>query len=82
VNLLKGNVNGALNVTFIALILKSDKPESFSGFRPISLCNLDYKVISKIIASRIKYFLSKGISKEQFGFLDDRTNFRCHQSGP
>jgi len=69
---LKGYVNGALNANFIALIPKSDKPESFSGFRPISLCNLTYKVILKIIVSRIKSSLSKGISKEQFGFLDDR----------
>jgi hypothetical protein len=66
---LKGKVNGALNATFIALILKSDKPESFAGFRPISLCNLIYKIISKIIASRIKSYLSKGISKEQVWVL-------------
>jgi hypothetical protein len=68
----KGKINGALNATFVDLIPKSDKPESFDGFRPISLCNLMYKVISKIIAFRIKSFLSKGISKEQFGFLENR----------
>jgi hypothetical protein len=61
---LKGNINGALNSTFVDLIPKSDKPESFVGFRHISLCNLMYKVITKIISYRIKYFLSKGISKE------------------
>jgi len=53
---LKGNVNGALNVNFVALIPKSDKPKSFSGFRPIYLCNLAYKVIYKIIVSRINFF--------------------------
>jgi len=71
---LKGNENGILNVTFIVLIHKSDKPKSFLGFRPIYFCNLDYKVIFEIIASRIKYFLSKGTYKEQFGLLDDRKN--------
>jgi hypothetical protein len=67
-----GKVSGAMNATFIALIPKSDKPDSFGGFRPISLCNLVYKIISKIIATRIKSSLSTGISKEQFGFLDGR----------
>jgi hypothetical protein len=71
-SIIKGKIIGALNATFITLIPKSDKPESFDGFRPISLCNLLYKVISKIIAVRIKVFFSKGITKEQFGFLENR----------
>jgi hypothetical protein len=45
---------------------------TFEGFRPISLCNLAYKIITKIIATRIKASLSTGISKEQFGFLEGR----------
>jgi hypothetical protein len=67
-----GKVTGALNATFIALIPKSDKPDSFGGFRPIALCNLIYKIISKIISTRLKTFLSFGISKEQFGFLEGK----------
>ena len=68
----KGKIIGALNATFVALIPKRDKLESLDGFRPISLCNLVYKVISKIIVVIIKYFLSKGITKEQFGFMENR----------
>jgi hypothetical protein len=68
----KGRVNGAINATFLALIPKSNKPDSFGGYRPIALCNLVYKIISKIIATRIKSCLSFGISKEQFGFLEGR----------
>jgi hypothetical protein len=68
----KGRVSGALNATFVALIPKSDKPDSFGGFRPIALCNLVYKIITKIISARIKNSLSVGISKEQFGFLEGR----------
>jgi hypothetical protein len=67
----KGRVNGALNATFLALIPKSNKPESFGGYRPIALCNLVYKIMSKIIATRIKSCLSFGISKEQFRFLEE-----------
>jgi hypothetical protein len=68
----KGRVSGALNATFVVLIPKSDKLDSFGGFRPIALCNLLYKIITKIIAVRIKTSLSVGISKEQFGFLEGR----------
>lgn len=65
-------VSTALNATFIALIPKSDKPDSFGGFMPIALCNLVYKLITKIIATRLKTTMSFDISKEQFGFLDGR----------
>jgi hypothetical protein len=41
-------------------------------FRPISLCNSIYKVVSKIISRRIKSILSKLVSQEQFDFLEGR----------
>ena len=63
---------GALNANFITLIQKKDNLFSFNDFIPIALCNLIYKMISKIIVDRLKPFLSKFISKEQFGFLDNR----------
>ena len=59
----------SLNSTFIALIPKKDKPLSFVDFRPISPCNLVYKLISKIIDVIFKPFLDSHISREQFGFL-------------
>ena len=65
-------MSGALNATFITLIPRKDNPENFSDFRPIALCNLAYILVTKIIADKIKPFFSKFISKEQFGFLDNR----------
>lgn len=53
----------------LALIPKVSNPVSFKDFRPISLCNLIYKIISKILVDRLKDGLSEGISKELFGFL-------------
>jgi hypothetical protein len=72
---LTGRVSGSLNATFVALVPKESKPVSFNDFRPIALCNFVYKVISKIIASRLKDKLASCISEEQFGFLRDRLIF-------
>jgi hypothetical protein len=67
-----GHIHEPLNATFIALIPKSDNPTTFDDFRPISLCNCIYKIISKVISHRLKDILSRHISCEQFGFLKGR----------
>ena len=62
----------ALNTTYLTLIPKKEHPDSLNDYRPIYLCNLLYKLISKIIAERLKSFMGKFISVEQFSFLLDR----------
>jgi hypothetical protein len=69
---LSGKIPARFNTTFIALIPKYDNPSSLDEFRPISICNCIYKVVTKIIARRIKLILSNHISSEQFGFLEGR----------
>jgi hypothetical protein len=46
-----------VNSTFLTLIPKVNNPTTFGDYRPISLCNLCYKLITKIIANRIKPIL-------------------------
>ena len=60
----EGRANFSLNSTFITLIPKSEKPSTFDDFRPISLCNLVYKLIAKIAANCLKPFLDKSLLVE------------------
>lgn len=57
------------NITFIALNPKLAAPSTFSNFRPISLCNTIYKIITKAIANRFFKLIPKFISNEQGGFV-------------
>lgn len=45
-----------INSTFISLIPKVNNPEVISQFGPISLCNVNYKIWSKVLLQRIKPF--------------------------
>eukprot|EP00253_Pinus_taeda_P010491 PITA_10491 len=68
----KGKMGGFTNSTCLALIPKENRPSSFSRFRPISLCNSAYKIISKILATQLKPLLPSMISENQGGFLPNR----------
>jgi len=61
--------------TFIALIPKKDNPCSIFDFKPISLCNVCFKIISKILANRLKLVLPNLIGYEQVGFVSGRYPF-------
>jgi exonuclease III len=60
------------NHTFLALIPKKIGASSVQHFRPISLCNIIYKIISKLLANRLKPLLTKFISPFQTAFVPHR----------
>jgi hypothetical protein len=65
-------MGGNTNSSFLDLIPKEINPSSFSRFCPISLCNVSYNIISKIIENHIKPFLPSLISPNQGGFVEKR----------
>ena len=64
-----------LNHTFITLIPKVTYPEGVNHFKPISLCNVIYKIIFKILVNRLKPLMDKLITHFQNAFIKGRNIF-------
>ncbi|XP_021836918.2 uncharacterized protein [Spinacia oleracea] len=62
----------AVNKTCVVLIPKCENPKRITEFRPISCCNVLYKIISKTMANKLKPFLGNIISVNQSAFVPKR----------
>lgn len=68
----KGFLPKGLNATILALTPKRETTVEVKDYRPVSCCNVLYKVVSKVIANRLKDMLPQCISHNQSAFIKDR----------
>jgi hypothetical protein len=69
----RGYFPSSLNETNICLIPKCENHVTMKDLRPISLCNVLYKMVSKLFANRLKGCLEKCVSEEQSAFVEGRS---------
>ena len=62
----------AFTASFVALIPKKENAMTPDGFIAISLCNVVYKIISKVIVNRLKALLPALVSEEKIGYVEGR----------
>jgi hypothetical protein len=67
-----GSMPEGVNETSIVLIPKKKNPLSLKDYRPISLCNVIYKIVSKCLVNRLRPLLQDIISQTQSAFIPGR----------
>ena len=63
---------GSLNASFLSLIPKKNNALNIKDFRPINLVSSVYKLLSKVLANRLRRVLDKLISELQNSFVGGR----------
>jgi hypothetical protein len=67
-----GHMPEGTNDTSIVLIPKIDNPVDLKDYRPIGLCNVLYKIVSKCLVNRLRPLLGEVISENQSAFVPGR----------
>jgi hypothetical protein len=62
----------AINFTHIALIPKVKNPDNLSQYKPISLCNVLYRIVAEVISNKLKKVMPFIISDSQSAFIPGR----------
>ena len=69
----KGSLGGSINKGVIKLLPKVGDKSLVKNWRPITLLNLSYKILAKVLARRIALLLNKFVSQTQTGFIQGRS---------
>lgn len=67
-----GSMDPSLDYNFIYLVPKHCNSISITNFRPISLCNFIYKLVSKIFVNKLKSYMDSIISSSQSTFIPSK----------
>ncbi|GKV16062.1 hypothetical protein SLEP1_g26767 [Rubroshorea leprosula] len=68
----QGSLARGSNASFIVLIPKKENPQGIEDYRPISLIGIMYKIITKLLANRLRKVLPKVIGEQQMAFIEGR----------
>lgn len=68
----RGRMPADWNFTYLCLLPKIQDPESMADLRPISLCSVLYKIISKVLVRRLHLILPDIILVNQSAFVAER----------
>ena len=77
---INGQLTKSMKLSYITLICKNEKvPQLCKNYRPISLLNTDYKIITKILSNRLRNFLPMLIHRDQSCSVKNRSiQDNCH----
>ncbi|XP_060182758.1 uncharacterized protein LOC132612661 [Lycium barbarum] len=67
-----GQMHRAINCTLLTLVPKTPNPANIKEYRPIACCSVLYKIIAKILDSRLQKVMTTIINEAQFGFIPRR----------
>ena len=67
-----GNLHKNFNCTLVTLIPKVQNPKTVKEYRPIAFCTMMYKIISKVLTSRLHGVIQSIICESQAGFISGR----------
>ncbi|XP_048491371.1 uncharacterized protein LOC125492703 [Beta vulgaris subsp. vulgaris] len=68
----KGHIPRGCNTAFIALIPKTEMPNEFKDYRPISMVGCIYKIIAKLMSKRLQNVMQTLVGPFQFSYIEGR----------
>ncbi|WOK98607.1 hypothetical protein Cni_G07319 [Canna indica] len=68
----KAHIPNSWGLTSMVFIPKKENPRTITDYRPIALCNVQYKILSKLLVNRLKICIDKVVSNEQAAFIQNR----------
>lgn len=68
----QGTFDASISETLVVLIPKEDNPTIMNQFRPISLCNVLYKIKTKVLVNRLRPYIMNFVSPLQSSFIPGR----------